>query len=67
MTIALSGGEDYELLFAVPKRRTRLFLAAVRQGGETEVTRVGVCTKGLDVVLVANGERCQLPGGFKHF
>lgn len=58
---ALSGGEDYELLFAVPRRRTRLFHAAIRQAGEVPVTEIGECTKaegivGLDAAL-----------GFAHF
>ena len=58
---AVSGGEDYELLFAVPRRRTRLFHAAVRQAGEAPVTEIGECTKaegvvGLDAAL-----------GFAHF
>jgi thiamine-monophosphate kinase len=52
-----SGGEDYELLFAVPKRRTRLFLSAIRQAGEVNVTEIGVCTK----------DRTSLPAGFDHF
>lgn len=55
---ALSGGEDYELLFAVPRRRTRLFLSAIRQAGEVPVTEIGACTKGPAPAL---GE------GFRHF
>ena len=67
LSVAWSGGEDYELLFAVPKRRTRLFLAAVRQAGETEVTEIGVCTKNREVCAVASGIRSPVPVGFQHF
>ena len=67
LSIAWSGGEDYELLFAVPKRRIRLFLAAIRQAGETQVTEIGVCTKGREVCALAGGARSPLPAGFAHF
>jgi thiamine-monophosphate kinase len=56
---ALTGGEDYELLFAVPRRRTRLFLAAIKQAGEVDVTDIGVCTKGSDITPMGEG--------FRHF
>jgi len=55
---ALTGGEDYELLFAVPRRRTRLFHAAIKQAGEVAATEIGACTKGRTPFL---GE------GFRHF
>jgi thiamine-monophosphate kinase len=67
LSLAWSGGEDYELLFAVPKRRTRLFLAAIRQAGETTVTEIGVCTKEREVCAIAGGLRSTLPQGFEHF
>lgn len=56
---ALTGGEDYELLFAVPRRRTRLFLAAIKQAGEVDVTEIGVCTKGREITPMGEG--------FRHF
>lgn len=64
---ALSGGEDYELLFAVPKRRVRRFLAAIRQAGEAPATDIGVCTKGPHVVLTDDGVATPMPVGFAHF
>ena len=67
LSLAWTGGEDYELLFAVPKRRTRLFLAALRQAGETEATEIGMCTKGPEVRVIAGGVRAALPQGFEHF
>lgn len=56
---ALTGGEDYELLFAVPRRRTRLFHAAIKQAGEVDVTEIGVFTKGSDITPMGEG--------FRHF
>jgi thiamine-monophosphate kinase len=67
LSLAWSGGEDYELLFAVPRQRTRLFLAAVRQAGETEVTEIGVCTRNREVCAIEGGARSPLPEGFQHF
>lgn len=67
VTFAAAGGEDYELLFTVPPRRTRRFLAAIRQAGSVPVTEIGVWTNGADVVLVRNGRRAPLAGGFAHF
>lgn len=65
--LAWSGGEDYELLFAVPKRRMRLFLSAIRQAGEAGVTEIGVCTKAPVVCAIIDGTRMPLPRGFEHF
>jgi thiamine-monophosphate kinase len=56
---ALTGGEDYELLFAVPRRRTRLFHAAITQAGEVAVTEIGACTKGSAITPMGEG--------FRHF
>ncbi len=63
-----SGGEDYELLFAVPRRFRRRFLHASGRKGLPVVTRIGVCTKDADLVVVqADGREAPLAGGFEHF
>lgn len=63
-----SGGEDYELLFAVPRRSRRRFLHATGRTGLPQVTRIGVCTKEADFLVVhADGRETPLPGGFEHF
>ncbi len=63
-----SGGEDYELLFAVPRRSRRRFLHAAGRKGLPQVTRIGVCTKAADFLVVhADGRETPLPGGFEHF
>ncbi|HUR20532.1 MAG TPA: hypothetical protein VMZ90_06975, partial [Vicinamibacterales bacterium] len=67
LSLAWSGGEDYELLFAVPRRRTRLFLAAVRQAGEVDATEIGICTKDREICATVAGVRSPLPRGFEHF
>ncbi len=66
--LAWSGGEDYELLFAVPRRLRRRFLHATGRKGYPPVTRIGVCTKEADSVVVqADGRQTALPGGYEHF
>ncbi len=63
-----SGGEDYELLFAVPRRARRRFLHASGRKGLPLVTRIGLCTKEPALVLVDGaGTETVLPGGFEHF
>jgi thiamine-monophosphate kinase len=66
---ALAGGDDYELLFAVPPRRRRGFLSAVGHGRPVAVTRIGRMTdksEGLRVVR-EDGSVEPLPAGFEHF
>lgn len=64
---ALSGGEDYELLFAVPRRAGRRFAAAARLA-RLEVARIGVLTPP-DAGLVLHTEAGDrpIPEGFEHF
>jgi len=65
---AIGGGDDYELLFAVPRTwGGRLRHARSRVTAPT-LTRIGVLTKDPAVrVLLRNGARESLPGGFEHF
>jgi thiamine-monophosphate kinase len=64
---ALAGGDDYELLFTVrPSARGRL-RGVKQEAGDLPITRIGVVTKGRQVVLrSATGER-DVPAGFEHF
>jgi thiamine-monophosphate kinase len=64
---ALGGGEDYELLFAVPPRRRKSFLAACRLASDVVVTPVGALTAGPELVLDRGGRAETLPEGFTHF
>lgn len=64
---AVSGGEDYELLFAVPPRWSGRLRAVTSRVKAPALTRIGVLTKQPSVVLDRNGERVPMPGGFEHF
>ena len=64
---ALSGGEDYELLFAVsPRMRSRLN-SARRLVKDLAVTRIGRVTADRAMLLSRNGSTEPLPAGFVHF
>jgi len=65
--LAVAGGDDYELAFAVsPKRRARL-LGAARRCSSLALTRVGTFVAERGAWLERDGERTALPGGFSHF
>ena len=66
VTAALTGGDDYELLFTVRPRTRRRLSAALRHGG-APLTRVGVCTEGSRVVLMRSGAESPMPAGYGHF
>jgi thiamine-monophosphate kinase len=64
---ALAGGEDYELLLAVPPARTSAFERACARAGE-RVTRIGRLTSGKPgSIRDAAGRALRLPAGFDHF
>jgi thiamine-monophosphate kinase len=66
--VALAGGEDYELAFAVPARRRSRFLAAVRRCSGLTVARVGVFGGDAGVWLERDGAKTRLQRtGFAHF
>jgi len=64
---ALSGGEDYELLFtASPKMRGRL--AGVRRlVTDLPITKIGTITAERVVLLELEGRQREMPAGFEHF
>ena len=62
---ALHGGEDYELLFAVPGRRRRAF--ELIAGREATVTCIGELTPPGSVELDRAGHLEPLGSGFSHF
>lgn len=63
---SLTGGEDYELLFAVPPRRRRALLAACK-AARVPVTRVGQVTATGELTIAQGEDRKSLPPGFAHF
>jgi thiamine-monophosphate kinase len=64
---ALSGGEDYELLFtASPKMRGRL--SGIRRlVKDLPITKIGTVTADRALVLELDERREELPVGFEHF
>jgi thiamine-monophosphate kinase len=64
---ALAGGDDYELLFAVP-RKGRGRLRHVQQGARgVPLTRIGELTAEPGCRLSRDGSFEDLPAGFSHF
>ncbi|MFI5177265.1 MAG: thiamine-phosphate kinase [Vicinamibacterales bacterium] len=67
LTLAITGGEDYELLFAVRPRQRGAFRAAGRACGDLGLTRVGRLTAEPGVWLDRDGRLEPLGAGFTHF
>jgi thiamine-monophosphate kinase len=64
---ALSGGDDYELFFTVrPAHRGRLRMVC-QQLGDLPITRIGVVTKGRELLVRDENSTRPLPGGYEHF
>ena len=64
---AIRGGEDYELLFAVPPRWSGRLRHVRQQVAEPALTRIGVLTRPRDLVLTRKGRDEAWPSGFEHF
>jgi thiamine-monophosphate kinase len=62
LTLALNGGEDFELLFTVPKEKIYLL-------ENVDVSRIGTVTENADTIQLNNGERTidLRPSGYRHF
>lgn len=69
VALALHGGEDFELLFAVPARQADRFEAAY-PAGFPPISRIGRLRRGPDVVWTpgsATAPQPLTPAGFDHF
>lgn len=65
---ALAGGEEYELLFAVPKRGGGRLRNVRKHVADPVLTRIGVFTKEPGVRVVdRDGQDEALPEGYEHF
>jgi thiamine-monophosphate kinase len=63
----LGGGDDYELVIAVPPRKRAALLSAARLAG-VRVTPVGRFARGAGVRLTADGKATKVPrAGYVHF
>jgi thiamine-monophosphate kinase len=64
---AVRGGEDYELLFAVPPRWSGRLRHVRQQVQQPSLTRIGSLTRKEEFVLVRDGREEAWPVGFEHF
>jgi thiamine-monophosphate kinase len=66
LTLALHGGEDYGLLFTLPRRMERRVPRFFRR---TRITRIGEIVHGSKITLVASDGNVSslIPGGWDHF
>ncbi len=64
---AVAGGDDYELLFAVPRRTERAFDRATRLVADVPVTRIGELVAAPGLTLRRDGRDEPWPAGFVHF
>ncbi|MGQ0736101.1 MAG: thiamine-phosphate kinase [Acidobacteriota bacterium] len=65
---ALAGGDDYELLCAIPRSWQGRLRHARSRVGDPPLTRIGVLTRDRDArVLRRSGARVRLPRGYEHF
>jgi thiamine-monophosphate kinase len=64
---ALAGGDDYELVFAVPRRMRGRLATVARQARGVPLTRIGEFTRERAVRLNRAGAEEPLPSGFVHF
>jgi thiamine-monophosphate kinase len=64
---ALSGGDDYELLFSVPARRQGRLKMALGQARGVPLTRIGELTPSPSILLMRDGSAEAMPEGYTHF
>ncbi len=65
--VACVASDDYEILFAVPRKARSRFAAACRLARSLPVTRIGILTSGTEVLLDRDGREEPLPAGYVHF
>jgi len=64
---ALTGGDDYELLIAVPRSHRRRLFAISRLTDGVPLTRIGELTEPPSLVLHTPSGNQDLPAGYQHF
>ena len=68
VSAAIEGGDDYELLFAVPAKGRGPLRSVMRHVADPPLTKIGIFTKDPREVVVTRGEKEDaLPEGFEHF
>ena len=63
---AITGGDDYELVFTCQPGRARRLKAALAHG-RAPITKIGVCTEGGDVTIRSGASETPMPRGYRHF
>lgn len=64
---AVSGGDDYELLFSVPRKARGRFRTVQSLAQGVPITRIGELTTDAAIQLVRGGVAEAMPEGFSHF
>ena len=65
---AVAGGDDDELLFAVPAKQRGALRSVGRHVADPPLTKIGVFTKDpRELVMIREGKEEALPKGFEHF
>ena len=68
VSAAVAGGDDYELLFAVPAKGAGRLRSVTRRVSDPALTKIGVFTKDAhERVLMRDGKEDTIPRGFEHF
>lgn len=67
VSAAISGGDDYELLFAVPRRGRGRLRHVIQQSRGVAITRIGELTPDGGVMLRRGDELTPMPPGYTHF
>jgi thiamine-monophosphate kinase len=64
---AVAGGDDYELLFSVPRRARGRLKTVIREARGVPITCIGELTADSAIGLARDGRVEPLPAGFVHF
>ena len=64
---ALSGGDDYELLFTVRPKHAGRLRGAAKRCGDLPITRIGVVTADTAQLVRRGSAVTVLPAGYQHF
>lgn len=64
---AVTGGDDYELLFTVPPKSRGRFRSVAALARGVPITRIGELTHDPAIRLAREGEAVPMPEGFTHF
>ena len=67
LATAIAAGDDYELLFTSRAMQRGRLRNVRRQAGNLPITRIGVVTKGNDVLLLGEHGTREMPRGYEHF